>query len=269
MVKNYLFAGNWKMHHTQQETLQFFMRFLALTQDGTLLEKSNAPSVQFFCPYLDLEKAIQAVRETSIQIGAQNAHWEDQGAFTGEVSVPMLQEIGVFNCLIGHSERRQFFGETENLAHSRAFKLLNQGLNVVYCIGEDLKQRESGETEAVLKTQLEGAIQPNDESRSLTSHIGGGLVLAYEPIWAIGTGQKASFEQIQQAHQVIRQWVEETISPEKAQKLQILYGGSVKPDNIEELLSIEDLDGFLVGGASLDPETFWSMIQSAMETTTE
>jgi triosephosphate isomerase len=194
------------------------------------------------CPsYVSLEAAVQALAGTEVGVFAQNCHWELEGAFTGEVSGPMLQELGVYGTLVGHSERRQWFGETDDTVARRVKTALAQGLHVIACVGESEAEREAGETDAVLRRQV-GVLEADEN-----------LVIAYEPVWAIGTGKTATPEMVQQAHETIKSVLD----------LPVLYGGSVKPDNAAELMSQPSVDGALVGGASLDVESFAAICRNA------
>jgi triosephosphate isomerase len=194
------------------------------------------------CPsYISLEAAVQALAGTEVGVFAQNCHWELEGAFTGEVSAPMLQELGVYGTLVGHSERRQWFGETDETVARRVKTALEQGVHVIACVGESEAEREAGETDAVLRRQV-GVLEADEN-----------LVIAYEPVWAIGTGKTATPEMVQQAHETIKSVLD----------LPVLYGGSVKPDNAAELMSQPSVDGALVGGASLDVESFAAICRNA------
>jgi triosephosphate isomerase (TIM) len=226
-----LIAGNWKMFKGPAETLAFFERFEA--PDGVDL---------VFCPpFVSLRDAA----ETGRTIYAQNVHWEPHGPYTGEVSADMLKELGVSGSLVGHSERRQLFGESDEMVARRARTALDAGLGVIACVGETLEQRESGDTELVLKIQVEAIAFAAGEHQ--------GLVLAYEPVWAIGTGKTATPEQAEEAHGFIKGLLDRPV----------LYGGSVKPENAAELLSQPSIDGALVGGASLEPDSFAAICQAA------
>ena len=226
-----LIAGNWKMFKGPGETLAFF--------DG--FEAPDGVDVVLCPPFVSLAAAV----ETGHPIYAQNVHWEPQGAYTGEVSPEMLVELGVRGTLVGHSERRQLFGESDETVARRARAALHAGLGVIACVGETLEQRESGDTELVLKIQVEAiAFAAGEHER---------LVLAYEPVWAIGTGRTATPEQAEEAHQFVRSIIDRPI----------LYGGSVKPENAAELLSQPSVDGALVGGASLEPDSFAAICRAA------
>jgi triosephosphate isomerase len=226
-----LIAGNWKMFKGPGETRAFLDAFSP--PDGV--------DVVLCPPAVSLAAAVESGRE----IYAQNAHWEPTGPYTGEISVDMLVELGVRGTLVGHSERRQLFGETDESVARRTRAALGAGLRVIACVGETLEQRESGDTELVLKIQVEAiAFAAGDDP---------GLVVAYEPIWAIGTGQVATPEQAQEAHAFVKEIV----------SCPVLYGGSVKPENADELLRQADIDGALVGGASLDPDSFAAICETA------
>jgi triosephosphate isomerase (TIM) len=228
-----LIAGNWKMFKGPRETREFCEAFSA--PDGV---------EAVLCPaFVSLTVAV----ESGHTVFAQNVHWADEGAYTGEVSVPMLLELGVTGAIVGHSERRQYFGETDETVARRAVAALEQGLRVIACVGESAEERQSGQTELVLKIQVE----------AIADAAGGheGLVIAYEPVWAIGTGQTATPELAREAHAFIKGLLD----------VPVLYGGSVKPDNAAELLAQEGIDGALVGGASLEVESFTAICRVAAE----
>jgi triosephosphate isomerase len=252
-----LLAGNWKMNHLQKDTLAF------LDAMEPMLKLSAKPNVQMrlYIPALSLEVASKKVKTDllPIQIGSQNTHFEKSGAFTGEISAPMLKEIGIEQTLVGHSERRQHFGETNETVLKRTISALEQGLEVLVCIGETLDERNAGKMETVLQSQLDLLIQ-HETSRAA---FGKNLHIAYEPVWAIGTGVTATPTQAAEAHAFIRQLLEKRIGTETASSTKILYGGSVTPANFKELLACLDIDGGLVGGASLKTESWsqlWSLI---------
>ena len=208
-------------------------------------------------PYLAIP-AVQAVlKETPIRVGAQNLFWENEGAYTGEISAPMLVDAGCTYVIIGHSERRQYFHETDETINRKIKKALEFRLKPIFCIGETLEQREAGQTFTVLKNQLDGGLQ--DIAASAMQNI----IIAYEPVWAIGTGRNATPEQAQEAHQFIRSTLAEKFGRPIADELRIQYGGSVKPENAEALLSQPDVDGALVGGASLKADSFAKIIEAA------
>ncbi len=243
-----LIAGNWKMYKTSAETVEFIERLKELLSSDSAVDVTLAPS------FTSLEAAIQAAQDSSISIAAQNVFWEQEGAFTGEVSATMLKSMGVKQVIIGHSERRQYFGETDETVNRRIKAALSGGLVPIVCVGESLEQREAGQTFKVLKTQLETGLEGIDSEAART------LILAYEPIWAIGTGKTATPEIAQEAHKFIRERLQEQFDKGLVSSLRILYGGSVKPENAAELLTQPDIDGGLVGGASLKPDVFYGII---------
>ena len=241
-------AGNWKMYKTQAETRAFFQAFLPLVEAATHCEIVIAP------PFTAISAAIEAARSSAVTVAAQNLHWEREGAFTGEVSARILIEAGCRSVIIGHSERRQYFGETDESVHRKTKAALDAGLTPIVCVGETLAEREGNRTQDVLSRQFESglaALTPAQFSR---------ILIAYEPVWAIGTGRTATPEMAAEAHGFLRQLAAARFSPEQASALRILYGGSVKPDNIRGLMAQEEIDGALVGGASLDPKSFASIV---------
>ncbi len=237
-------AGNWKMYKTREETRAFFDAFKPLVAATKHCDVVVAP------PFTSLEPAVEAVQGTAIGIAAQNLHWEKEGAFTGEISARMLLDIGCKRVIIGHSERRQYFGETDESVNKKTRAALAAGLPPVVCIGETLAEREGNQTEAVLKRQFEGAMA------ALTAADFSRILIAYEPVWAIGTGRTATPEIAAEAHRYIRERAAERFGPEQASAVRILYGGSVKPENIKGLMAQAEIDGALVGGASLDAKSF-------------
>ena len=239
-----LIAGNWKMYKTVSEAVDTARSLVSLVQDVQDVQVMIAP------PFTSLAPVAQVLSGSHVQLGAQNLHWEAEGAFTGEISAGMLRSAGCDFVIIGHSERRQYFGETDDTVNRRIAAALDAGLIPVLCIGETEKEREADQTFSVLDKQIRKGLE-GFSSGSLDT-----LVLAYEPVWAIGTGKTASKEQAQEAHAFIRSRVEELLGAGLAKALRILYGGSVKPDNVGGLMGMPDLDGALVGGASLDAETF-------------
>jgi triosephosphate isomerase len=239
------------MFKSVAETVSFFDEFKPLVAGADHCE------ILLCTPFPALTAAVETVRGTGIAIGAQNLYWEKQGAFTGEVSAPMIKAAGCSHVLVGHSERRQYFGETDATVLKRTLAALEEGLTPVVCIGETLDERESGSTEAVLATQFTdglGALTPEQFSR---------IIIAYEPVWAIGTGSTATPEIAEEAHRFIRQKVAEKFGDALAGGVRILYGGSVKPDNVNSLMACANIDGGLVGGASLKPEDFEKIVHFA------
>ena len=237
-------AGNWKMYKTASETTAFFEAFNSLV--ASLADRDIV-----ICPtFVNLPAAVAATQGTKIGIGGQNLYWAKEGAFTGEISGPMLKAAGAEWVLVGHSERRQHFGETYETVLKRTLAALEAGLNPIVCVGEKLEERESGRTNEVLATQFSGGIaglSPDQFAK---------IVIAYEPVWAIGTGKTATPEIAQDAHKAIRSQVQAKFGEGAAAAVRILYGGSVKPDNTATLMGQQDIDGVLVGGASLDPKSF-------------
>jgi triosephosphate isomerase (TIM) len=243
-------AGNWKMYKTNTETRAFFSAFAPLVAGAKRCDIVIAP------PFTAIAAAVEAAQGTNIGIGAQDVFWEKEGAFTGEVSAPMLAEAGCRYVIIGHSERRQYFGETDETVAKKTKAALAVGLTPIVCVGETLEHRERGHTEIICEAQFTGglsALTPEEFSR---------ILVAYEPVWAIGTGKTATPQIAAAAHRFIRQCAVAKFSAERASALRILYGGSVKPDNIQGLMAEEELDGALVGGASLDAKSFASIVNA-------
>ena len=240
-------AGNWKMYKTARQAAETIRSLADLVKGVQGVEVVICP------PFTALAAAVEAAKGSPVAIGAQDCYWEKEGAFTGQVAVPMIADLGCSHCIVGHSERRQFFGETDATVDKKIEAVLANGLNCIACVGETLAEREAGQTFAVLGRQVRNGL-----SRHLTS---AHLVIAYEPVWAIGTGKTATPVQAQEAHAFIRQVVAEAASPEAAKAVRILYGGSVKPDNIATLMAQPDVDGGLVGGASLDAASFAKIVR--------
>lgn len=266
-----LIAGNWKMNHTVRETEDFFSEIKTLTSKSpAILNPQSLNALQsgkvracLIPPMLSLLQAQKLASESAfpLLIAAQNAHWEKKGAFTGEVSGPMLQELNLSWVLLGHSERRQYFGESNESVRKRAESLLAQGFHVILCIGETRTEREQNLTEKVLRAQLEGAIPQTDQGAGAYLH--GQLILAYEPVWAIGTGLTATPDQAEEAQCFIRKLLHERFGKAAAERTPILYGGSVTPENAASLLACPNVDGALVGGSSLKPEGFLRLLEIA------
>lgn len=241
-------AGNWKMHKTREETRAFFSAFLPLVSSATHCQVVVAP------PFTAIPTAVEAARGSSVLIGAQDLHWEPQGAFTGEISAGMLVEAGCRFVIVGHSERRQLFGETDQIVARKLKAALAASLVPIVCVGETLDQREHGQTEQVLERQFHGALG------ALTTREFSSILLAYEPVWAIGTGRTATPQLAAEAHGFLRGLTASRFGDEGAGGLRILYGGSVKPANIRGLMEQEAIDGALVGGASLDANSFAEIV---------
>lgn len=243
-----LMAANWKMFKTPTETTAFFTAFLPL------IEATTQADTAICAPFIDLPAALAAAAGSKVAIGGQNLHWAKDGAFTGEISGPMLKAIGCTWVIVGHSERRQFFSETDETVLKRTKAAIDAGLKVILCVGELLAEREAGKTDAVLHKQFGagvGGLTPEEFSE---------IVIAYEPVWAIGTGKTATPEMAAEAHGLIRRLAAQTFGEPAAQALRILYGGSVKPDNVASLMAQGEIDGALVGGASLDPASFSKIV---------
>lgn len=246
-------AGNWKMFKTQAETRAFFAEFLPLVPAANNCQVVVAP------PFTAIAAAVDAARGSSVLVGAQNLHWEPQGAFTGEISAGMLVEAGCRFVIIGHSERREHFGETDEIVSRKLRAALDAGLAPIVCVGETLGQREQGQTEEVLERQFHGAFG------SLTVEEFSSILIAYEPVWAIGTGRTATPQLAAQAHGFLRSRAESRFGRDAAGNLRILYGGSVKPGNVRGLMAEESIDGALVGGASLEPASFAAIVNYSQE----
>ncbi len=251
MTRKALMAGNWKMHKTTEEARLLAEQVAAATPKAADREVLLAP------PFTALGAVSEAVKGTDIIVAGQNVCWEEQGAFTGEISPAMLRDMGATASIVGHSERRQIFMESDEMINQRLLGGLKQGLTMLLCIGETLEERESGQTLAVLERQIRAGLA--EVSSALMNQV----VIAYEPVWAIGTGRTASTEQAQEAHAFIRKLAVDLYEKDIADGLRILYGGSVKPANVDELMAQPDIDGALVGGAALDADSFGRIINFA------
>jgi len=241
-------SGNWKMYKTPAETTAFFEKF------RPLVEKSSHCEIVICPPFTNLAAAVDAVKGSNIRVGAQNIGWAKEGAFTGEISGPMLLAVGASHTIIGHSERRQYFNETDETVLKRTQAALEFGFTPIVCVGELLADRESGNTEAVLAAQFQKGIA------GLTEQQFAKIVIAYEPVWAIGTGKTATPEIAADTHRAIRAQVRGKFGKDAADSVRILYGGSVKADNAKILMAQPEIDGVLVGGAALDPVSFASIV---------
>ena len=249
MPRKKLIAANWKMYKNPTQTSEFFRELLPLLADHARDEIVVCP------PYIDLCAAVAAAKGSQVAVGAQNLHWEKEGAYTGEVCPGMLLDVGCTHVLIGHSERRQYFGETDDIVNFKLKAALEAGLTPIVCVGEVLEEREAGLTEDVLRRQCLRAFH------AISGKKAGKLVVAYEPVWAIGTGKTATPQLASDSHVLIRGEAAKAFGQGFAVKLRILYGGSVKPENAKALMSEEEIDGALVGGASLDPKSFAAIIK--------
>lgn len=244
-------AGNWKMYKTIREAVDFIAKLKPLVEGADHCEVVVAP------PFTALRAVAEAAKGTSIRVAAQDMHWDKEGAHTGDVSPPMISEVGATHVIIGHSERRQDHGETDENVNRKVKAALAAGLTPIVCVGETLAEREAGETRKVLEQQFQGGLAgltPSDFSR---------IILAYEPVWAIGTGRTATPAMAGESHEFLRAVARREFGEERAAALRILYGGSVKPENIAGLMAVEDIDGALVGGASLKPDSFAAIVNYA------
>ena len=248
-MRKKLIAANWKMYKTPEQARQFMQAFLPLVQGHTRDEIVICP------PFLCVSTVVEAARGTNIEVGAQNLHQKGEGAFTGEVSGPMIAACGCTHVIIAHSERRQYCYETDELVNEKLKAALAAGLVPILCVGEMLQEREAGITNDVLRTQCTGAFRglSGDEAKT--------IVMAYEPVWAIGTGKTATPQIAADAHALIRHEAANALGQQVADNMRILYGGSVKPDNAHALMSEAEIDGALVGGASLDPKSFAAIVK--------
>jgi triosephosphate isomerase len=252
MARTKFICGNWKMHKTTGEAREL-VRGLAQLVEGAagVVQVAVAP------PFTALAAAAEALKGTSIELAAQNVHFEPQGAFTGEISAPMLADLGVKHGIVGHSERRQYFGETDEGVRKKAAALLKAGILPIVCVGETLQEREANKTLDVVSRQVRGALE------GLSAADVAKLTIAYEPVWAIGTGKTATTAQAQEVHAAIRKLLRE-LAAGAADQVRIQYGGSVKPDNAAELMAQPDVDGALVGGASLKAADFSQIVKGAL-----
>ncbi len=244
MSRKALIAANWKMYKTPAEAKAFVEAFLPLVAGHTRDEIALFPSVT------SLATVVELAAGSNVSVGLQNMHFAEEGAYTGETSAAMLKAVGATHTLIGHSERRQYFNETDEVVNKKLHTALKHGIVPVVCIGEVLAEREAGKTADVLKTQITGALV------GITAEAAAPIVIAYEPVWAIGTGKTATPEMAVEAHKIVRAEVAKILGADVAAAIRILYGGSVKPDNATALLGEEEIDGALVGGASLKADSF-------------
>ncbi|HEU5451521.1 MAG TPA: triose-phosphate isomerase [Terriglobales bacterium] len=248
-MRKKLIAANWKMYKTPSQACDFFHAFLPMVAGHTRDEILVCP------PYLCLTAAVECARGSNVAVGAQNVHWAAEGAYTGEIPASLLKEIGCTHVIIGHSERRQYFGETDDSVNLKLKAALAAKLIPIVCVGEVIQEREAGLTEDILRRQCSIAF------RDLSGADVAPLVVAYEPVWAIGTGKTATPQLAADAHRVIRHEAAKAFGQTVADRMRILYGGSVKPDNAHALMSQEEIDGALVGGASLDPKSFTAIVK--------
>ena len=251
MSRRILIAGNWKMNKTSAEGVALVKEIAAGLPAGSLPEILVCP------PYLTIPAVVAAAKGTAIEVGAENVHWAASGAYTGEVSTAMLLDAGVTHVIVGHSERRQYFGETDETVNQRAKAAVEAGLVAVICVGETLAERDAGKVEEVIVRQMKEGL------KGLSAADAANLVIAYEPVWAIGTGRTATPEQAQEVHALIRKTLGELVGVDAAEAVRIQYGGSMKPGNAAELLAQKDIDGGLIGGAALKADSFAAIIAAA------
>ena len=247
-----IIAGNWKLNKTIKEAIELVTLIQRQVNDIKDVEVVVCPV------YTALSGVAELLIDSNIKLGAQDLYWEEKGAFTGEVSGTLIKDAGASYVIIGHSERRQFFHETDETVNKKTKAALNQSLTPIVCVGETLKEREANKTFSVIETQLKGGLAGFTKDQIYQS------VIAYEPVWAIGTGKVATPQQAQEVHAFVRKEISKTFDEKTALSLRILYGGSVKPDNIASLMSQTDIDGALVGGASLDANSFVDLVKNTM-----
>ncbi|MBN1527195.1 MAG: triose-phosphate isomerase [Candidatus Omnitrophica bacterium] len=252
-MRKVIIAGNWKMNKTLSESIELANLIKRSLYDMTEIEVVICP------PYTSLSDVSEIVRDSAVKLGAQDVHWEKEGAFTGEVSCSMLKSVGCEYVIIGHSERRQFFGETNETVNKKAKAALAAGLRPIVCVGEKLGEREEGKTFDVVKDHVENSLAGLSKDEMLR------VVIAYEPVWAIGTGVNATKEQAEEVHAYIRRLLKKKYDDSTARLVRIQYGGSVKPDNISQLIGQEDVDGALVGGASLKADSFIDIVKGCLK----
>ena len=251
-MRKSIIAGNWKLNMTCKEAIEL------VTELNRELSQITEVEVVVCPPFTALRDVSDVLVDSKIGLGAQNLYWEDSGAFTGEISAPMIKDAGAQYVIIGHSERRQFFGETDQTVNKKIRAALAHNLTPIVCVGELLEDREAGKTSDIIKTQFAGSFA------GLSAIEMRQLVITYEPVWAIGTGKTATKEQAQEVHQLLRQLLQEAHGDDTAGAIQIQYGGSVKPDNIAELIAQPDIDGALVGGASLKADSFTQIVKNSL-----
>jgi triosephosphate isomerase len=244
-----ILAGNWKMNMTATQARELAAKLIPLVSGA------NDRDIVLGPPFTSIAAVADAIKGTNIGLSAQNMHWEDKGAFTGEISAEMLLDLGCKYVIIGHSERRQYFGETDETVNKKLRQALNKGLLPIVCVGETLNEREAGKANEVIERQITGAL------KGVTAAEMQKVVIAYEPVWAIGTGKTASPEQANEIHGFIRKKIEIAYGKEVAGAVRIQYGGSVTPENVSSLMAMPDIDGALVGGASLKPESFAALVK--------
>ena len=249
MTRKKIVAGNWKMNNGLQET-EYLINELLKETNHSGCEVMIAPS------FVSLKTSIDYLENKDIEVVSQNVHQKNDGAYTGEISAKMLSSIGIKTTIIGHSERREYFSETHEILKNKVDTSLENSINIIFCFGEELKDRKNNNHFRIISNQI------SESLFHLSSSEWNNIILAYEPVWAIGTGETASSDQVQEMHSFIRNFIAQKYSTELAQKISILYGGSVKPNNAKEIFSMEDVDGGLIGGASLNSKDFFSIVNS-------
>jgi triosephosphate isomerase len=249
MTRKKIVAGNWKMNNGLQET-KLLINELVKETNHSGCEVMIAPS------FVSLKTSIDYLKNKDIEVVSQNVHQKNNGAYTGEISAKMLSSIGIKTTIIGHSERREYFNETHEILKNKVDTSLENSINIIFCFGEELKDRKNNNHFRIISNQI------SESLFHLSSSEWDNIILAYEPVWAIGTGETASSDQVQEMHSFIRNFIAQKYSTELAQKISILYGGSVKPNNAKEIFSMEDVDGGLIGGASLNSKDFFSIVNS-------
>ena len=252
MPRRIIIAGNWKMNKNIGESIDLANSIKRSLYDIEGLEIVVCP------PFTSLSDVNEIIMETNIRLGAQDCFWEKEGAFTGEISAPMLKNVGCEYCIVGHSERRQFFGETNETVNRKLKSLLKEGIKPIVCVGEKLEERKSGKTFDIIKDHVVNSLAGLSKDQMLKT------VIAYEPVWAIGTGLNATKEQAEEVHKYIRTLLDQMHGADVAKSIRIQYGGSVKPENIKELILQEDVDGALVGGASLKADSFIQLVKNCL-----
>jgi triosephosphate isomerase len=253
LVRKYLIAGNWKMNLNSAEGAE-------LAKDIVSMVGAQTDVIVCVCPtFTTLESVSKVVNESNVQLGAQNMHFEAAGAYTGEISAEMLRHLFCNYVILGHSERREYFGETDAIVNKKTLAALAANLKPIVCIGETLDEREAGKVNEVIKTQLDAALV------GVNADAADSLVIAYEPVWAIGTGKTATPEMAEEVHAEIRRLLADLIGEDAAEKVRILYGGSMKPENADELLAQNNIDGGLIGGAALKANSFVALVESAQK----
>ncbi|MFA6142904.1 MAG: triose-phosphate isomerase [Candidatus Omnitrophota bacterium] len=252
-MRRVIIAGNWKMNKTASESIELAASLKRSLSDISEIETVLCP------PFTSLSDVRDVILDTGIRLGAQDCYWEKEGAFTGEISTAMLKNLGCEYCIVGHSERRQFFGETNQIVNKKAKALLKEGIKAIICVGEKLEERKAGKAFDVVKDHVTNSLSGLTKDEIVKT------VIAYEPVWAIGTGVNATKEQAEEIHKYIRDLLAKIYDKDVANQVRIQYGGSVKPENIKELIAQPDVDGALVGGASLKADSFAAIVKNCLK----